>query len=258
MQTSCKDCVFNSAETRFSLAYVDCELGRYEKFAKRGQVSDTDVNLLKVLCTACRNTPTTKEEIKKQLQHAYSLIIVDRDEGDAFERIKVSLSERQTVNPKEIVVVFKSESNFANIANYLSNYVKGTKTKYFVKWLPDEEYENEMIDIAVKSITGLSYTLIKSGESLPQDSLEHLYEYIDVNLKQFAMIHPEISDITGLTIMRLFHNYVNGNFGNSVQNKVLEAIEAENTEKSKDMITTWRIIRSVNGSFESFMKNLGD
>lgn len=244
MKTSCKECVFNRKSqikgSRFSRPVV-CELGRYEKFAERKQVSETDRSTLDVLCTACRNTPTTKDEIQKQLQHAYALVIVDRDEGDALERVKVSLSERQTVDPKEIVVVFKSESNFAGILQYLEEYVKGTKTRYFIKWIPDEEYADEMIDIAVKELTSLSYTLIKGGESLPYDCLECIYKYVDIELKQFVVINPiGFNSNTGLTILRLFHSYVNGNYTKSILEKVDEAVQQE---KNSHMTVSWFDVR---------------
>lgn len=251
MQTTCKDCVFNKQITYSEnvRSGVICELGRYEKFTERGQVKPPYSDLLTVLCTACRNTPTTLEEIAKQLQNAYALVVVDREEGDALERVKVSLSERQSIDPKEIVVVFKSESNFAGISQYLEEYVKGTKTRFFIKWIPDEEYIDEMIDIAVKELTSVSYTLIKGGESLPGDCLEIIYRYVDIKLKQFAVILPEAfksntSAITGLTILRLFHNYVNGNFTKSVVDKAYEAV---NHEKNPHMIIYWWDARIESG-----------
>lgn len=245
MQTSCTQCVFNKSTQEFK-QFVDCKLGRYNVFNSRRQVSKLDPGLLTTLCTACRDTPTTEEEIVKQLQNAYALVVVDREEGDALQRVKVSLSERQSIAPKEIVVVFKSESSFSAISQYLEEYVKGTKTKFYIKWIPDEEYTDEMIDIAVKELSSISYTLIKGGESLPYDCLELIYKYVDVELKKFAIIFPNYtySSITGLTILRLFHSYVNGNFAKSVVDKAYEAAENE-SQDSKDMITCWPIIRST-------------
>ncbi len=243
MQTTCKDCVFNKQITYSETvrSSVICELGRYEKFIERGQVKPPYSDTLSVLCTACRNVPTTTDEIAKQLQNAYALVIVDREEGDALERVKVSLSERQSIDPKEIVVVFKSESDFAGISRYLEEYVKGTKTRFFIKWIPDEEYKDEMIDLAVKELTSISYTLIKGGESLPYNCLELIYKYVDVELKQFVVITPiGFNSNTGLTILRLFHSYVNGNFSKSILEKVDEAVQQE---KNYHMIASWFDVR---------------
>ncbi len=232
---------------------VFCILDRFKKFKKLGDVSEDGTTINK-LCTACRNNEWQKdkidisESVQKELQGVYSLVI-DEEPGDILGRLRQTLRIRQNINPRQIIFVYSNDFRMNEISSVLADHVKGTDTKFQILRTFEQEYEREIIDIGVKSVDGMFYTVIKNGDILPRDFLYGLFHTIEVNLDKFIIVKP-INGITGLTVLRLYHAKVNGNFLKPIEDKLEEDGEAW-------MIKTWPQIVSQKQSIEDFCKEIG-
>lgn len=265
IRTSCEKCVFNSNKSAEGERPL-CSLGKYEKFASLGCVNE-DFSLTR-LCTTCRDEEWAEREsggiftrISRETENIFSLLIVDHQAdtstAGSLKRLKQTLENRQSLNPRQIVLVYTDETPLSELSEYLRRYVENTDIKYSViKAFPDEgEGERELIDLGYKSATGLYYTAIKSGETIPNDFIASLYHLIEFNLTKLAMILPlQDGSITGLTALRGFHALVNGNFQDTIENKIAIAIE---NEGNPEMVKTWTQVKSETSPLHKFLYDIG-
>jgi len=265
IRTSCEKCVFNnnkSGEDKRPL----CSLGKYEKFESLGCMNE-DFTLTR-LCTTCRDeewagrdSGSILHRIARETENIFTLLIVDHQEDTStcgsLKRLRQTLENRQSLNPRQIILVYTDETPLAELSEYLKKYVENTNIKYSViKAFPDEgEGERELVDLGYKSATGLYYTVIKSGETLPVDFTASLYHLIEFNLTKLAMILPlESGGISGLTVLRGFHALVNGNFSDTIENKIAIAIE---NEGNPEMVKTWAQVKSETSPLYTFLYDIG-
>lgn len=256
IKTDCTKCVFNfnSHNQMEASNRVYCTLDRFKKFEEMGDVSEDGTTINK-LCTTCRNEAWADNQIKDyetavkdELKNVYSLIIVDEEPGDILGRLRKTLRIRQDLYPRQIVFVYSNDYRMSELTPVFDEYVKGTSIKYQLLRIFDQEYPREIIDIAVKNIDGMFYTIVKNGDILPRDFLYSLYHTIDVNLDRFLIIKP-IKDLTGLTVLRLYHHKVNGNYTKFVEDKLEEDGEAW-------MIKTYQQILSQSKDMDTFYKEI--
>jgi hypothetical protein len=240
IKTTCSTCIFN-LQTKLHGTGVACALNRFETFQKRGEVCIDGVSINR-LCSACRDENWGKgktfdcaiEEVKKNLQSVYSFMIIDREEGDVLTRLKESLSERQIIEPRQIVFAYLSDYSMSEISKFLVEYTANTNIRYNIIKVLEETYEREIFDIAAKSITGMFYTIIENGKKLPTNLIETLYNTIEHKLEKIAVITGKT--LHGFTVLTKLHISVNGNRDNFIEDKLLTlSDDASNIE----MIKNW-------------------
>lgn len=228
-------------------------MNKYQVFESLGLVNENgDITRL---CTSCRNTDWLKENergrlvndrylanlnglarIKEELSNIFSLVIVDKD-GNIFNKLRETLSVRQTVRPKEIVFVYDSFESLEDVSKILSDFVRGTTTKFSAIRVYDKT-NREKIDEGVKRITGLYYTVVENGDIVDSNLFSTLLDKIEKELAQIIYIEPiHDSKLTGMTVHRVFHNMVNGNCIVNIEEKVKEALEAE--PNNIQSVTSW-------------------
>lgn len=237
--TSCGSCIFNKNKYE-NINEVDCSLGRYEIFEKRGEVQEGMINRL---CSACRDSDwrdavngNPAESIKFELQNSYSIIIFDNNKG-VLDRLKHTLSVKQTVAPRQIIVVYSDDTPLDDISREISYHIRDTETQYHTIKTWGEKTDREMIDIAVKKCDGLFYILCEAGDVLDEQAIEILYNEIDVKLEKLIYVRPYNKlNLTGSAIHLRFHLMVNGNVIKNIEEKLDEALEVEN---QKDFFKDW-------------------
>lgn len=246
IKTECRACVFNTQEQ-----FVDCALNRFNLFKQRGEVCEDGTSINR-LCSACRddkwgdgkNLEDNIAQIESDLKNVYSILIVDNKEGDVLERLKASLEDRQTINPRQIVFVYSSDYPLHKITEFFMEYTAGTDIKYNAIKVLEERYDREFFDIGARSVSGMFYTIIENGKKLPQTLLTELYNNIEVLLNKIAVVLP-IDELTGLTVLKKLHQAVNGNEFDKIENKLTSLLEDSDNHK---MIKTWEKIISENKS----------
>lgn len=251
MNTTCTECVFNNNADGES---PTCVLGKYETFKQLGCVNEE--GLITRLCTTCRNTEWLErmsykdmvnepiQRVLNEVKNVYSLIIFDRENSHdiLLENLQKTLSIKQSILPKEIVFVYTGECNLSKITELIYNHIKGTNTQYKINKFFDIDYEDEDIDEAVKKTSGLFYTLVKNGETLPSNFFSSIYRLIEVQLARLTAVLPLTEESkTGLTILRGFHVIVNGNVELTVEEKLADAISNEGNQY---MVKSWDEIKS--------------
>ncbi len=219
-KTVCSKCVFNEGSK-----FVDCILDRYEKFEARGEVNEEGV--IDRLCVACRNEDwldRSNEEkvgrITKELANVYSLLIYD-DEKAPLTRLEATLSVKQTLPPKQVIFVYNDTTSLNDVNNFLIKYYPSPTVVFTIKQPPDTPLR-EMIDFAFTKCNGMFYTLIKNGETLPENCLERLHNKIEGELEKIIWVKPFGESMTGSTINCQFHKVVNGNFAKDIEEKLEE------------------------------------
>ncbi len=233
--TTCSTCVFNTSEDG-----VECYLGRYNIFKSKGEVTEDGLSI-KRMCTGCRDSKwlesdlkTAKLALEKDLKNVYSLLVFDKNDGDVLGRLRVSLENRQTINPRQIVFVYSSDYPLNEITQFLINYVQGTDIRYNAIRVLEERYEREMVDIGVRSVDGMFYTILENGQKLPSTLTETLYNSIENKLLKIAIVKGD--GLNGLTVLKKLHLAVGGNDGDLIENK-LSILEDDSA--NLDMIKTW-------------------
>ena len=237
--TFCGLCVFN--ESREIKDEVDCKLGRYELFRERGEINEEGI--ITRLCTGCRDLEwkNRKDEnpvcrIEKELENCYSLVIFDTEKG-ILNRLKDTLSNRQTIDPKQIIVVYTDDTPLGEVTKIVTEYIKGTDIKFHVIKAVFNKEDSEIIDLSVKKCDGLFYILVKNGEKLEENAIELLYKEIEEKLNKVIYIRPYSNlSLTGCAIHLRFHQLVNGNVEKDIFYKLEEAISEETR---KDYFKDW-------------------
>lgn len=241
IKTICSTCIFNAQDKLHSIN-VDCVLNRFDIFKQRGEVCEDGISINR-LCSACRddkwgNGKSLEDnitQIESDLKNIYSFLIIDNKDGDVLERLKTSLEDRQTINPRQIVFVYSSDYPLHKITEFFMEYTDGTNIKYNAVKVLEERYDREFFDIGVKSITGMFYTIVENGKKLPTNLIETLYNNIETKLEKIAIVNGPT--VHGFTVLKKLHMAVNGNDGGFVEDKLLSL----NTDESNlDMIKNWK------------------
>lgn len=238
--TTCEKCIFNSGDNT-----IICEMGRYEKFVARGEVKDDGV--INRICTACRNQEWQDREegdkfgrLAKELQGVFSLVIVDPN-PNIFERLKTTLSVKQIINPRQIVFVYYDSTPLSEVLKFITDNINDKQIKINVSRAAEKKNARELVDIGVNSCNGLYYTVIESGEILPEDTTFRVFKTTEEKLEKLAYISPfSNNSLTGQTVLRVFHTMCNGNVIKNIEEKIQEALEAEKVKL--ECVQTWEQI----------------
>ena len=251
--TDCSMCIWNNSNE----PNVECSLGRFEKFQTRNEVNGE--NKIIRLCSACRDESWRikheehpKEDIKKELQNVYSIIIADTTPF-VLDNLKKTLAVHQTVDPRQIIVVYYGTASLSDVLSLINAHIGEKKIKGNVVRSAEQKDVRGLVDLAVKSADGLGYIVIENGDVLPENTIERIYNEIDERLEKIIYISPfsnknsgEDKDdwmysdnATGMFVHRVFHQMVNGNFSIPIESKLNEALEVDNMRGS---IKTWQQI----------------
>lgn len=229
--TTCEYCIFNNQQNEHE--NVDCELGRYEKFKERGEINEQGI--ITRLCSCCRDLEWKNqkdenpvERIINDMQSVYGLIIFEPDNG-VLLRLPETLKSKQSIDPKQIILVYKDDTPIGEVTSILNSYTKDSNTKFLVVKTVKDKTDRELIDWAVDRCNCMFYTLVRNGERLVGDEFEKLYREIDENLNRVVYVHPYSESLTGMTVLRKFHTFVNGNVTEKIEDKLMVAVEQENT-----------------------------
>ena len=238
--TTCAKCIFNSGNDD-----IVCEMNRYEKYIARGEVKDNGI--INRICTACRNQEWQDREegnkfrrLAKELQNVFSLVIVDPN-ANIFERLKVTLSVSQIINPRQIVFVYYDSTPLSEVLKFITDNINDKQIKINVSRAAEKKNVRELVDIGVNSCNGLYYTVVESGEVLPEDTTLRIFKTVEEKLEKLAYISPfSNKSLTGQTVLRVFHTMCNGNVIKNIEEKIQEALETEHVRL--ECTQTWEQI----------------
>lgn len=249
-KTDCKECVFNGAALT-PHKFVDCQMnGRYKIFKSRGQVAE-DGTTINRLCTTCRDSNWAEqfkgvdwdEQVFTELTQAYTLIIVDEEEGDVLERLKESLKNPQTIKPLKIILVYSSSYSMDILNDWMRANVK---SPFSITRIDEQDYERELIDMVVKNASGHFYTIQQNGIPLNPQTFYTMYYYLEVLLEKVLVVHNLPSrfekDYHGLTVSTFYHKRVNGNAEGKIEEKT--HLQNDSTENAW-VIKRWEQLYSM-------------
>lgn len=181
IQTICRDCVFKIGDPQ-----TGCELGRLNKFIDQGKANLTDnYYTIERFCNTCRNSPTTIEEVNKQTEIKFCVIIDCNNTNIEDLNKTLNSIKKQTLVPAIIYCVFQNSKTIQGVfkPNYddfnLLNSSFNMKTYY--ESATTEEIINELIERTENKCTYLSF--IQSFQVFPTDMFGNINKALNEDMK---------------------------------------------------------------------------
>lgn len=211
IHTVCKDCVFADYKDG-TITQSGCKLGRIEKFGdKVVEAEDHDKEFYIIngrVCNAFRHITSSwagthkddaAQQVKKELELKLTMLVhIDDGLIETLTSIK-----NQTLKPHLVVFINNQDKisradlnatlwdNLGNIVTWrIFRPINSRETSYS---------KDEVTDLAVGNVKTNLYTLVQSGQVLPETFVSDIDKAINEDLMQFLVLKPN-KDGIGLTI----------------------------------------------------------
>jgi hypothetical protein len=243
IKTICRDCIFAEFNEEYT-KQTGCKLNRLSKFAAAGLIKDLydeKTGLISVeiqrFCNACRNSEWAskyedpEDKLKKEIELRLDFIVIDNEkeswEDDIISSCKSLVN--QTIKPRKIIILFyRSTKPIVSLREKIISLLKETNIKYeIVNVLRSVPNINNVIDEAITKSNSQYYTLCDAGDTIDNNFIEKLNKLLNEDLVQFSMIEPT-EGRTGLTVQRLIHKLISGNYNVPVTEKIKTIAKNQN------------------------------
>jgi len=232
IHTSCKDCIFAKYEEKTQMG---CKLGRVEAFTTLGntlEAEDDERQFFLINGRYCNAyQPETGDfakafkpedwatTMRKMLQLRLSVLVVMEDGTDPQilePTIEALLS--QTLVPHQVVFInnqtaVKPAELHSRLFKQLGNTMTWRINQIFERTKEQKFVSPERaIDLAIPSVVGSYYTVIRPGTKLPQTFVKDLDVALNDKMERFSLLLPTPAG-NGLTVQTDMHKHpqINGN-----------------------------------------------
>ena len=222
LTTSCRDCVFAIKDGKLQ---TGCELGRVEAYSNRGvaiiEAEDLEENEFYVLETWCN---TYREDVWK-VAH----------EGEDLKEFVYY--EQEAFSAKEILLVNNGEDSCFDVIQKAKELLED-KIDFKVQQIKEELPILGVIDEAFKNAQNGYYSVIECGKETRRDLIATLHEAVNVKLKKAGYIKGW-DGINGMTVQCVLHQFLVGNNGASLEEKISDGENMDGVEEGNSLIKTW-------------------
>jgi len=239
LKTICRDCIF-AEFTDDAVTQTGCKLGRLDKFRDKGKTKPIeDENGLEyyeisTLCNTCRDknwedkfTDSIPRVIKEVELKIDAIILDDSNHDNWHQDVMVSVQSllNQVLKPcRIVVVVYNKMKAFSGLKELLDK----AGIKYDI--VNVLEYTNNsylLLNHGISRCRNQYYSVVESGNVLPNDYFAKLNKIINNDLDQFSMIEPvnDTGSLTGLTVQRKLHQMIQSLTG-KIDLNIIEAVKA--------------------------------
>ncbi len=250
IRTLCEECVF--ADYNDVGIQAGCKTNRLEAFERAGATVTLEGNSYKITDRACNrwrdkewldglNSVFSPEQLvaeESSVQIDY-IIYIDKTSTpvDFWKTIRSIDGQRPLA--REIVVL----ANGSEIASkHLSSMITsaGLSCKWRISWITDPTMDRDAcLDLGVSKVSGMYYTVVNCGDTLPDDFSFKINFEVEENLRRITAIRPLTESGSGLTVLRILHKMFGGNKSVDPENqfesidvmgKIMEAAQSEGKE----------------------------
>ena len=249
LTTSCRDCVFAIKDGKLQ---TGCELGRVEAYSNRGvaiiEAEDLEENEFYVLETWCN---TYREDVLKvahegedlkdivynELDPKVQFVVIINSNLDEIETTINSIFEQEAFSAKEILLVNNGEDSCFDVIQKAKELLED-KIDFKVQQIKEELPILGVIDEAFKNAQNGYYSVIECGKETRRDLIATLHEAVNVKLKKAGYIKGW-DGINGMTVQCVLHQFLVGNNGASLEEKISDGENMDGVEEGNSLIKTW-------------------
>jgi len=235
--TSCEDCAFVEMD---DLKQTGCKAGRLEKFQEVPDLVRNIDDFFRIgrVCNLFRDInwlKSRKEEDYDSLTKAAKdesatrcdiLILMDDDSTlDDLQKSAQSLN-RNNLTPNSLIALLATRNIKPMDCRAVIQEIFGERTQWGAEQVVSPEISHlTSIDYTVKRVSTNFYSVSLAGFEYPPRYLDALNHLINEELRQIIMVLPDETG-NGLLINRAVHEFLHGNTGGNIINKIINRAEA--------------------------------
>jgi len=175
----------------------------------------------------------TDKKKKKFIKNTNILdIVLITNKESTYSDILVSVEtclNQEGPEPNSVIIVVSAELDFFELVAQLRPEFKDSKVKpLFVKAFESDITLLEKIDIGVSKCQGVYYSVFNIGSDIPTNLVAIIHSMIQREDKT-VMIEPE-EGVDGLTVQVHAHNFLAGNNGGAISDKIKYMAKEEGNE----------------------------
>ena len=251
-RTICRDCIF-AEFTPDWLTQVGCRLGRLSKYRDKDLVimkedDETAVEYyeIKTVCNTHRDstwqyaTENPVENVKKFVRTQVDFIVLADTVDINWENLLLNMTKdflKHSYHPTKIIFGFyQKKILFHDLSAKLDEILYGTNITYDLVNVIDYVHDSwELIDILFKKVKSQYFTICELGDTLPDNWIERINNYINEDLNNLSMLEP-VDGMTGLTIQKFLYSVIGGSLGINIIDKIKDLAKSQNLQS---MVRHW-------------------
>jgi len=249
IQTSCKDCIFETLPKQCDFDYPN---RISEKRVELTQEDDGQEHYrIQGLCKWFRDDLWKTANREKDLQAVVetenelnlSLVIIVRDDISGFDKT-IERIQNQKIKPIRVVfVITSSDVNYIEFISKAKEVSESTGLGIKVQNIADPEILKSdllIIEEAFKEVKSGYYSVFELGYDIPENWTSKINEAVNKEDKMVCYIKP-IDGINGITAQTMIHKFLYGNKGASLEIKIKEGLEYDKNDTQ--MIFSWEELK---------------
>jgi len=249
LTTSCKDCVFAIKDGKLQ---TGCELGRIEAYSNRGvniiEAEDLEENEFYVLETWCN---TYREDVWKiahegedlkqviylELDPQVQFMVIIDDNLKELETTINSIFEQEDFKARQVLIINNGKDKYFDVIEKAKELLED-KIDFKVQQIKEEIPILGVIDEGFRNARNGYYSVIECGKEAPKDLIKRLHIAVNHKLKKAGYIIGH-DGISGMTVQCVLHQFLLGNIGESLEDKIRNGEKIDEIEEGNSLIKTW-------------------